>query len=102
MAQRAYQRLSEHPFLTRSNPMSKIDVLAVGPSGPITTKTALRTLIKSNPEAVKLLPANDPTPGTEAFRNHVNRIPFGLPVTVHTGKSTAEVERKFDGKIVVR
>jgi hypothetical protein len=87
--------------------MSKINVLAVGPNGPITTKTALKDLIKSDPSAVKVIPIK-PTPLLPAVRS-VDGLVFGIPVTVHgnrpafkNGDWTAEVERKFNGSIVVR
>lgn len=86
--------------------MSKIDVLAVGPTGPITTKTALKDLIKSDPSLVKVIPVV-PTPLLAAFRT-VDHLPFGIPVTVHGKRPafdrewTAEVERKFNGSVVVR
>jgi len=82
--------------------MSKINVLAVTNGEPITTKIALRSLLRNAPSSVKFLPADNPTPGTEAFRNTADAIPFGIPVKVHTGRTVAEVERRFDGKIVVR
>lgn len=80
--------------------MLKIDVLAVGPTGPITTKAALKQLIKESPAFVRVLPVN-PSPALSAS-TLVPMLPFGTPVTAHTGKSTAEIERKSDGKIVVR
>lgn len=80
--------------------MLKIDVLAVGPTGPITTKTALKTLIKADPAGVKVIPV-EASPLLTASRT-VSNLPFGLPLTVHTGKSTAEIERKLNGQIVVR
>jgi hypothetical protein len=36
--------------------MHKINVLAVGPSGPISTKTALKQLISTSAELVKIVP----------------------------------------------
>jgi hypothetical protein len=80
--------------------MSKIHAVATAGNGPISTKSALRSLVKSDPGTVKLIPAN-PSPGL-AYGIATNSLPFGVPVTVHTGKVTAEIERKSDGKIVVR
>lgn len=80
--------------------MSNINVLAVSETGPITTKTALRSLVKINPSGVKVIPAHA-TP-VLASATAVDNLYFGLPVTVHVGKTTAEIERKFDGKIVIR
>ncbi len=80
--------------------MSKIDAIASTNSGPVTTKTALRTLVKDEAHTVRITPAN-PSPAL-AHTVGLHHLPSGRPVTVHTGKSTAVVERKFNGQIVVR
>lgn len=42
--------------------MSKINVLATGPNGPITTKATLKQLISTSAELVKIVPLT-PSPG---------------------------------------
>ena len=78
----------------------KIHAIASTNDGPVTTKTALRTLVKVSPSRVRITPA-EPVPGF-ASTTDAHALPFGRPVTVHVGKGTAEIERKFNGTIVVR
>jgi hypothetical protein len=80
--------------------MLKINVLAVSETGPIRANTVLRTLIKADPSKVKVIPAV-PTPSLVSA-TYVNALPLGVLFTVHTAKGTREIERKFNGSIVVR
>lgn len=90
--------------------MSKIKFLAVQTkigSSTVLTKTALRELIKSDPDKVRFVPvmAKTMTPDVLALYTAASKLPAGVPVSViaPVGRNwTAEVEKKKDGKIVVR
>lgn len=66
--------------------MSKINVLAIGPTHePITTKTALKQLISTSPDLVTFVPVpvlSDPA--HEAVRGIATFIPASATVTVHS------------------
>lgn len=76
-------------------------------SRTIMTKASLKEEIKKDPSKIKFIPLiTEPmTPAIHALNTTADRLPFGRPVSV-TGpvgsKWKAEVERKFNGKIVVR
>jgi hypothetical protein len=66
--------------------MSKINVLAVGPTGkPVSTKSALKQLISTSADLVSFVPipvASDPA--HEAVRGLAYLIPAATSVTVHS------------------
>lgn len=86
--------------------MSKINVLAVSDNGPIRTKTALKQLILTSAELVKLVPVpviSDPA--HESVRGTAYTLPAGTTVTVHsptTRKWSAEISRTGSGVFTVK
>jgi hypothetical protein len=74
--------------------MHKINVLAVGPSGPISTKTALKQLISTSAELVKIVPVTA-SPGLVSATSAYD-VPAGTVFVAHspTGRKwSAEISR---------
>lgn len=72
----------------------KINVLASGPTGPITTKTALKQLISTSAELVKITPVT-PSPSLVSTVPAYN-LPAGTVFVAHspTGRKwSAEISR---------
>jgi hypothetical protein len=104
--QEASEGVSWGAFPTEGNRMPKINVLATAFGQPIRTKAALKQLIGTSPETVKLLPADKPTPLTERVRMYdAYVLPSNVTALVHspTGRNwTAELSRKETGSFLVK
>lgn len=87
--------------------MSKINVLATGPTGLIRTKTALKQLISTSAEQVRFVPVpvlSDPA--HESVRGAIQNIPAGTVVTVLSPANgrqwSAQVSQTGSGVFTVR
>lgn len=86
--------------------MPKINVLAVFNGQPLKTKAALKQLIETSADLVDFLPADKPTPLTEAVRlEGPTHLPAHVTVVAHSPtkrKWTAEVSRTHSGVFTVK
>jgi hypothetical protein len=83
--------------------VSKINVLAVGPSGPISTKTALKQLISTSAELVKIVPVKA-SPSLVAATSAYN-LPTESVFVAHSPsgrKWTAEISRTESHEFSIR
>ena len=84
----------------------KINGLAVAFGKLINTKSTLKHLINTSAEIVKFLPADNPTPLTEAVRTgSAHTLPSNVTVTVHSPtnrKWSATITRSESGVFSVK